>query len=395
MLCAADVHVHGEDHPTWQQLVGEPGRRIRDDYRKAAAWLVPRLTVPAGQAPVTDRAEAVGSCPGRELDPNPCRCPCYGCKHHCAAHNPDGTDLTEADIDRMMAAGTPVQIVTGPPATHGANESTSRPDQATAAGQNLTFSAPATDQTAPVDRAAAELATARDTNRRLNLRAQRLESELAAYRRAVGQWEVSDRGTYIPHSSLRAIGLASGKDILGSVRHLKHFERVEQAEAAIERVRLLHDNLVASAELTSPDDPITRGAAAKRIAAALGGWTEPAAASAVVVRRATDETPGEAVCVCGHPMQQHFEDVCLTECGCNDGLEADSDADLPDRLAVVLTARFTELGNPHSRMVVHEQGPDGWPATHPVGPHGVAEVLRELLAEQPAIGAQEPKQARP
>ena len=24
LLCAADVHVHGEDHPTWQQLVGEP-----------------------------------------------------------------------------------------------------------------------------------------------------------------------------------------------------------------------------------------------------------------------------------------------------------------------------------------------------------------------------------
>jgi hypothetical protein len=139
----------------------------------------------------------------------------------------------------------------------------------------------------------AALGEARETNRRLNLRAQRLESELAAYRRAVGQWEVSKRGTYIPHSSLRAIGLASGKDILGSVRHLKHFERVEQAEAAIERVRLLHDNLVASAELTSPDDPITRGAAAKRIAAALDGWTDLAAASAVVVRRATDETPGE------------------------------------------------------------------------------------------------------
>lgn len=45
MLCAADVHVHGADHPTWQQLVGEPGRRIRDDYRKAAQWLLPRLTV--------------------------------------------------------------------------------------------------------------------------------------------------------------------------------------------------------------------------------------------------------------------------------------------------------------------------------------------------------------
>lgn len=33
---------------------------------------------------------------------------------------PDDTDLTEGDIDRLMAAGVPVQIVTAPPATHGA-----------------------------------------------------------------------------------------------------------------------------------------------------------------------------------------------------------------------------------------------------------------------------------
>ncbi|WP_416520082.1 hypothetical protein [Streptomyces achromogenes] len=58
MLCSADVHVYGADHPTWQQLVGEPGSKIRDDYRKAAAWLLPRLTVaaaPASPAPATDR----------------------------------------------------------------------------------------------------------------------------------------------------------------------------------------------------------------------------------------------------------------------------------------------------------------------------------------------------
>lgn len=34
-------------------------------------------------------AAAVASCPGYETTPNPCRCPCYGCKHHCSAHNPD------------------------------------------------------------------------------------------------------------------------------------------------------------------------------------------------------------------------------------------------------------------------------------------------------------------
>jgi hypothetical protein len=55
-------------------------------------------------------------------------------------------------------------------------------------------------------------------------------------------------------------------------------------------------------------------------------------------------------------------------------------ADLPARLEAVLTERFTELGNPFSEMRRHEEGPDGWPASHPVGPHQVAEVLRELLA---------------
>ena len=118
----------------------------------------------------------------------------------------------------------------------------------------------------------AALATARVTNQRLNYEKQRLESELAAYRRAVCQWDIGERGTYISLASLRAIGLAGGRDILGSVRHLKHFQRVEQAEAAIGRVRQLHDRLAEETDLASPDDSITRGAAAKRIAAALDGW---------------------------------------------------------------------------------------------------------------------------
>jgi hypothetical protein len=88
--------------------------------RQAAVVSDPVSSAVAQSAPA-DRAADVSSCPGRELDPNPCRCPCYGCKHHCAAHNPDDTDLTEADVDRMMAAGVPVQIVTAPPATFAAS----------------------------------------------------------------------------------------------------------------------------------------------------------------------------------------------------------------------------------------------------------------------------------
>ncbi|MGR6538858.1 hypothetical protein [Streptomyces rochei] len=54
--------------------------------------------------------------------------------------------------------------------------------------------------------------------------------------------------------------------------------------------------------------------------------------------------------------------------------------DLPASLEAALTERYTELGNPFSEMRRQEKGPDGWPASHPVGPHHVAETLRELLA---------------
>jgi hypothetical protein len=57
MLCSADVHVYGANHPAWQQLVGESGQRIRDDYRKAARWLFPRLTATAKAATSLPRAE--------------------------------------------------------------------------------------------------------------------------------------------------------------------------------------------------------------------------------------------------------------------------------------------------------------------------------------------------
>jgi hypothetical protein len=47
LLCAADVHVHDGDHPTWHQLNVVQHGRGQDDYRKAARWLAERLTVTA------------------------------------------------------------------------------------------------------------------------------------------------------------------------------------------------------------------------------------------------------------------------------------------------------------------------------------------------------------
>ncbi|XIG71991.1 hypothetical protein C1N81_30955 [Streptomyces sp. SGAir0957] len=56
MLCAADVYVHGTDHPTWEQLGRLPGN-VQEDYRKAARWLLPRLTVGQPAAPSAPSAD--------------------------------------------------------------------------------------------------------------------------------------------------------------------------------------------------------------------------------------------------------------------------------------------------------------------------------------------------
>ena len=79
------------------------------------------------------------------------------------------------------------------------------------------------------DRAAADLTTARATNQRLHLRAQQLESELAAYRRAVADWEITDTSTYVPLRTLAVIAKAAGISVPD--RWELHYQRVERAEA--------------------------------------------------------------------------------------------------------------------------------------------------------------------
>lgn len=100
------------------------------------------------------------------------------------------------------------------------------------------------------------------------------------------------------------------------------------------------------------------------------------------------------VCICGHPVILHHEDVCLrADCTCADVLEISA---LPEALEAVLTKRFTELGNQFAEMRVHEQGPDGWPASRLVSPHMVAEALRELLrqpTDEAAAGARQDREA--
>jgi hypothetical protein len=92
-----------------------------------------------------------------------------------------------------------------------------------------------------LDQLYAERDAARATNRRLNLRAQKLESELATYRRAVDQWDVSERGTYVPLRTIAQIAKAAGRNI-ENPRWLLHYQRIEQAETALARITAYLDS---------------------------------------------------------------------------------------------------------------------------------------------------------
>lgn len=88
-------------------------------------------------------------------------------------------------------------------------------------------------------RAAAELAEARQTIQKLNRRAQAAESTAERYAQAVRDWRISEKGTYVPYESLKAIGALAGLEILPHVRYMQRFENARQAEEFVERIYAL------------------------------------------------------------------------------------------------------------------------------------------------------------
>lgn len=74
--CSAAVLRHPHASHGWTP---QPGMTpVRCLGFEATATASPTPKAPQSEAPT----------PGGEATPNPCRCPCYGCKHNCAAHNP-------------------------------------------------------------------------------------------------------------------------------------------------------------------------------------------------------------------------------------------------------------------------------------------------------------------
>lgn len=107
---------------------------------------------------------------------------------------------------------------------------------------------------------------------------------------------------------LASLAVNAGRALSDEKRHYEiACEENARLRATIERVRRLHDNLDTETDLASPDDEITRGAAARKIAAALDGWTDPAE----LRRMADGPQPPLPRCTCG-------ETVCESElCDCD------------------------------------------------------------------------------
>lgn len=79
-----------------------------------------------------------------------------------------------------------------------------------------------------------QLAAARTTGRRLNLRCQQAESKLATLKRIVGEWLLAEMGTYVPLRSITAIAKLAGRDIEDD-RYVLHYQRVQGLEDAAAR----------------------------------------------------------------------------------------------------------------------------------------------------------------
>jgi hypothetical protein len=47
-------------------------------------------------------AETQQQCPGVETVPNRCTCDCYGCKHHCGAHDPSNAAEAQQDAEPVI-----------------------------------------------------------------------------------------------------------------------------------------------------------------------------------------------------------------------------------------------------------------------------------------------------
>lgn len=89
---------------------------------------------------------------------------------------------------------------------------------------------------------------AQETNRRLNRRCQQAESRFAKVARAVADWRINERGTYVPLNTLNAIAKAVGIEV-NPDRWQHHYQRVQELEAALARVRAFAGRLDGFAEV--------------------------------------------------------------------------------------------------------------------------------------------------
>lgn len=315
------------------------------------------------------------------------------------AAEPDDTDLTESDIDRMMAAGVPVQIVTAPPGTFAVDPNA--PSLEFHAYGDAPASVPsAPTQTADADRRDRWRHAARDIARR------DWADEVRCAPLDDGEFE-QDATDLMAVADAEQAELRRERDLAIAYDRQPYptawaYEQacaaLHRKTEAIERVRLLHDNLAAETDLTSPDDPITREAAAQRIAAALDGAAVPAAVEEQPDTNTPEAEPDVVTAIVAALQQRAVELSELAEEQMRPSLEERAQ-EWSEAADVARRAARAAASQPAAPFVppVHYLRDDGVECcvhAKPVGPDS-CEFCRELADDEGAAAAQPGKETTP
>jgi hypothetical protein len=102
----------------------------------------------------------------------------------------------------------------------------------------------------------------------------------------------------------------------------------------------------------------------------------------------------QPACICGHPISQHFEDVCLTQCGCDDALTAEAAAEERLRAEAAIHALRSAAEHVRVGLAVGPIPPEVRPAVAAWLCRLAHQRRDRAVARAVAVAEQKPKGAR-